>query len=67
MKAGQLLAEMDPVDLDQRVGALDASIARAARRLIGTPLPKLTIRKTLKRSAYSTWMPYFLFSSLATS
>lgn len=29
-KAGQLLAEMDPVDLDQRVGALDASIARAA-------------------------------------
>lgn len=30
VKAGQLLAEMDPVDLDQRVGALDASIARAA-------------------------------------
>jgi HlyD family secretion protein len=30
VKAGQLLAEMDPVDLDQRVAALDASIARAA-------------------------------------
>lgn len=30
VKAGQLLAEMDPVDLDQRMGALDASIARAA-------------------------------------
>ncbi len=30
VKAGQLLAEMDPVDLDQRVGALEASIARAA-------------------------------------
>lgn len=30
VKAGQLLAEMDPVDLDQRVGAVDASIARAA-------------------------------------
>ena len=30
VKAGQLLAEMDPVDLDQRVAALDASTARAA-------------------------------------
>ena len=29
VKAGQLLAEMDPVDLDQRAAALDASIARA--------------------------------------
>jgi HlyD family secretion protein len=29
VKAGQLLAEMDPVDLDQRTAALDASIARA--------------------------------------
>lgn len=30
VKAGQLLAEMDPVDLDQRVVSLEASIARAA-------------------------------------
>jgi HlyD family secretion protein len=30
VKAGQLLAEMDPVDLDERVAALDASMARAA-------------------------------------
>lgn len=30
IKAGQLLAEMDPVDLDQRLAALDAGIARAA-------------------------------------
>jgi HlyD family secretion protein len=30
VKAGQLLAEMDPVDLAQRVTALDASLARAA-------------------------------------
>ena len=30
VKAGQLLAEMDPVDLDQRVASLEASIARAA-------------------------------------
>jgi HlyD family secretion protein len=29
VKAGQLLAEMDPVDLDERIAALDASIARA--------------------------------------
>lgn len=29
VKAGQLLAEMDPVDLDDRVQALDAAIARA--------------------------------------
>ncbi len=29
VKAGQLLAEMDPVDLDQRLTALDAALARA--------------------------------------
>lgn len=29
VKAGQVLAEMDPVDQDQRVNALDASLARA--------------------------------------
>lgn len=29
VQAGQLLAEMDPVDLDQRLVALDASMARA--------------------------------------
>jgi HlyD family secretion protein len=29
VKAGQLLAEMDPVDLDNRLSALDASVARA--------------------------------------
>ena len=29
VKAGQLLAEMDPVDLDQRLNALEASLARA--------------------------------------
>ena len=29
VQAGQLLAEMDPVDLDERLAALDASIARA--------------------------------------
>ncbi len=28
VKAGQLLAEMDPVDLDQRLAALDATLAR---------------------------------------
>ncbi len=29
VKTGQMLAEMDPVDLDERLAALDASIARA--------------------------------------
>jgi len=29
VKAGQLLAEMDAVDLDQRLGALDATVVRA--------------------------------------
>lgn len=29
VKAGQLLAEMDPVDLEERVRALDASVSRA--------------------------------------
>ncbi len=33
VKAGQLLAEMDPVDLDQRVASLDASLARARSAL----------------------------------
>jgi len=30
VKAGQLLAEMDPVDLDQRLTALDAALTRAS-------------------------------------
>jgi HlyD family secretion protein len=30
VKAGQLLAEMDPVDLDERAKALEASVARAS-------------------------------------
>ena len=29
VQAGQLLAEMDPVDLDERLAALDAALARA--------------------------------------
>ena len=33
VKAGQLLAEMDPVDLDQRLVALDASAARASNAI----------------------------------
>jgi HlyD family secretion protein len=34
VKAGQLLAEMDPVDLDERTTALDASIARAGSGMV---------------------------------
>jgi HlyD family secretion protein len=36
VQAGQLLAEMDPVDLDERVAALDASIARAGSAIAAT-------------------------------
>jgi HlyD family secretion protein len=34
VKAGQLLAEMDPVDIDERAAALDASIARASSAVL---------------------------------
>ena len=36
VKAGQLLAEMDPVDLDERAAALDASMARAGSAIAAT-------------------------------
>ena len=35
VKSGQLLAEMDPVDLDERLAALDASISRAVSATAG--------------------------------
>ncbi|CAN5127362.1 efflux RND transporter periplasmic adaptor subunit [soil metagenome] len=34
VKAGQLLAEMDPVDIDERVAAVDASMARAGSAVL---------------------------------
>lgn len=49
VKAGQLLAEMDPVDLDQRLMALDASLARAAslQTAAQAQLTDATARRTL--------------------
>lgn len=49
VKAGQLLAEMDPVDLDQRLGALDATLARAGSAQIAAQaqLADATARQTL--------------------
>ena len=49
VKAGQLLAEMDPVDLDQRLQALDASLARAgsAQLAAQAQLSDTTARRTL--------------------
>ncbi len=49
VKAGQLLAEMDPVDLDQRLLALDASLARAdsARSAAQAQLGDVTARRLL--------------------
>ncbi len=35
VRAGQLLAEMDPVDIDERLKALDASVARAGSTQAG--------------------------------
>lgn len=34
VKAGQLLAEMDPIDLDERAAALQASVQRAASSMV---------------------------------
>jgi HlyD family secretion protein len=49
VKAGQLLAEMDPVDLAQRLGALDASLARAgsAQAAAQAQLADATARRAL--------------------
>lgn len=49
VKAGQLLAEMDPVDLDERSMALDASIARAGSAIAAADAQQrdAAARKTL--------------------
>jgi HlyD family secretion protein len=41
VKAGQLLAEMDPMDLDQRLASLDASIERALSAQTGATAQQL--------------------------
>ncbi len=52
VKAGQLLAEMDPVDLDQRLSALDASLARAgsAQAAAQAQITDAMARRTLARA-----------------
>lgn len=40
VKAGQLLAEMEPVDLDERLAALDASTGRAATLVLAAEAQK---------------------------
>jgi len=49
VKAGQLIAEMDPVDLNQRLAALDASMARAGSSQISAQaqLADANARRTL--------------------
>ena len=49
VKAGQLLAEMDPIDLEQRLSALDASLARAgsAQTAAHAQLKDATARRAL--------------------
>lgn len=51
VKAGQLLAEMDPVDLDQRASALDASINRAGSAIAATQAQR---QDALARQALAT-------------
>lgn len=52
VKAGQLLAEMDPVDLSQRLSALDASLARAssAQAAAQAQLTDAHVKRTLAAS-----------------
>jgi len=40
VEPGQLLAEMDPVDLDERIAAIDASLARAASAVAASDAQK---------------------------
>ena len=49
VKAGQLLADMDPVDLEQRLAALDASMARAGSAQVSAQaqLSDATARRAL--------------------
>lgn len=49
VQPGQALAEMDPVDLDQRLAALDASLARAqsAQQAVGAQVADAQARRAL--------------------
>ena len=52
VKAGQLLGEMDPVDMDQRIGALQAGRKRAEANLLAVQaqLLEANVRTTFARS-----------------
>ncbi len=52
--AGQLLAEMDPVDLNQRLAALDASIARAGSAQAATQAQVLDANARRQLAAINT-------------
>ncbi len=49
--AGQLLAEMDPVDLDDRAAALDASVARAGSALAAAAAQRRDAQARLELAA----------------
>jgi HlyD family secretion protein len=51
VKAGQLLAEMDPVDIDQRVAALDAAIARAGSAAVAADAQRKDALAKMKLAA----------------
>ena len=54
VEAGQLLAEMDPVDLDHRLAALDASVARAASAIAAADAQKVDMAARRELAAITT-------------
>ena len=54
VKAGQLLAEMDPVDLDHRLAALDASVARAVSAIAAADAQKVDMAARRELAAITT-------------
>ena len=52
VKAGQLLGEMDPVDLDDRIGAQEAALKRAEASVLAVEaqIQEASARKTLRRN-----------------
>jgi HlyD family secretion protein len=54
VRAGQLLAEMDPVDLDERITALQASIARAGSGVVAAQAQRQDAQAKKELAAINT-------------
>lgn len=53
VKVGQALAEMDPVDLDERTAALDASVARAGSATVAAEAQRRDAQARSKLAAFN--------------